>query len=439
MVIFFSRNLDEPKLLNRLLQSFHEVEHCSIQMDQEYHELQPSDDEEFKVLSSVLNAHCMYGSWAIRSIVLPKRRKYLSLSDAEKSLLNWFPDYLAQLEHSIEINSNFFTQVAETMGSNWGGGKKEHWFPPSENDLDKVRGLMIQYVREWSSDGADEREKSMGRILRMAEKLFPDVIERPDVHVLVPGAGLGRLVVEFVKRGFRTQGNEISYHMLLNCNYLLSNTYCENNFVISPFIHKSSNVEKRNYQCRQIHFPDFNPGDISLLNIQYPEIDVQELMSMVAGGFVDLYGPPDRKEFSDIYTSDSIASEFRTSNKGKFKIIATSFFIDTATNIIEYLETIKYCLHDDGYWINFGPLLWHFENDSTEIDVLNLQNKSDQYAQKIPLQGLELSKEDLLDLISKVGFEFLEHESNIETSYGGDPRALGSWIYKCEFWVCKKI
>lgn len=407
-------------------------------MNEGYSEKQ-LDDEEYRVLSSTLSAHHMYSSWATRSIVTPKKHKYSTLSDREKSLLNWFPNYLQQLEHSIEINSRFFTHVADTMGIQWGGGERENWHSPSETDLDKIRGLMTQYVREWSSDGAKERDISMGRILRTAERVFPDIKSRPEVHVLVPGSGLGRLVVEFVKRGFQTQGNEISYHMLLNCNYLLSDTYCENNFAICPFIHKSSNVDKRNFQCRQVQFPDFCPGDISLLNIEYPEINVQELMSMVSGGFVDLYGPPNIETISDMYTSDSNASEFRKSNEGKFKIVATSFFIDTASNIIEYLETIKHCLDKDGYWINFGPLLWHFENDQTEIDVNSINNNGERNSNKIPLQGLEISKEDLLKLISDVGFEFIEHESNIETSYGGDPRALGNWIYKCEFWVCKKI
>lgn len=396
------------------------------------------DIDEYKALTTVLHAHRNYSSWAIREILNPKSLKYESLTHEEKRLLSWFPNYLAQLDHSIQLNRNYFELVADTMAQPWGAGDLGSWFESTYLDLDKVRGVMNQYVREWSSEGASEREISFGMILKAAETFYPDVISRQNVHVLVPGAGLGRLVVEFVKRGFRTEGNELSYHMLLNSNFLLSNTYCENNFVICPFIHKSSNVEKRNYQCRQVYFPDFNPGDISFINKQYPTIPVQDLMSMVAGGFTDLYGPPDLGKVSDLYTEDSMASTFRQENQGKFHIVATSYFLDTATNIIDYLSTILNCLNDDGYWINFGPLLWHFENDDNvyNVKVKNSENGFTEVA--TPMKGLELSKDDLLQLINDIGFEFIEHQSNIESPYGGDDKALASWNYKCGYWVCRK-
>ena len=38
----------------------------------------------------------------------------------------------------------------------------------------------------------------------------------------------------------------------------------------------------------------------------------------------------------------------------------TCFFIDTATNIYEYLETIRELLRPGtGVWINVGPVQWH--------------------------------------------------------------------------------
>lgn len=393
------------------------------------------DIEEYKVLSSVLDAHKNYGNWANEQLIISKQRKYESLNNEEKSLIEWFPNYLNQLKHSIDINSSYFTNIADVMGSIWGAPEFETWHKASSLDFDKIRSIMIQYVREWSSDGHTEREVSFGRILDFAEKAFPVVTERPNVEVLVPGSGLGRLVVEFVKRGFSTQGNELSYHMLLNSNFILNNTYCANNFVLCPFIHKNSNVEKRNYQCRQVYFPDFNPGDISLINEQYPDIPVADLMSMIAGGFVDLYGPPDRGEISDTYTNDPLAVEFRKQNANKFHIIATCYFLDTAANIIDYLKTIKYSLREDGYWINFGPLLWHFEDDDNEYTT---KTPDQSRPQRVPFKGLELSKDDLIELIEKMGFEFVIHESNLNSTYGGDIKSLGSWNYKCEYWVCRK-
>ena len=396
------------------------------------------DIEEYKALTTVLNAHHGYKSWALKEIVNPKRLKFDSLADDEKALISWFPDYVRQLEHSAALNGQYFELVANSMGSAWGAGDPQTWFRETSADLNRLLGMMSQYVREWSGDGREEREVSFGRILRDAERFFPDIESRPNVEVLVPGAGLGRLLVEFVKRGFRTQGNEISYHMLLNSNFILNNTYCENNFVICPFIHKSSNVEKRNYQCRQIYFPDLNPSDMSKITEDYPSIPIEELMSMVAGGFTDLYGPFNKNKISDLVTDDPMAMEFRKENAGKFKIVATCFFLDTATNIIDYLRTIKHCLDDDGYWINFGPLLWHFENDDNVYNVKVQASEGEVKDVPTPLKGLELSRDDILNLVTDIGFEFVEHESGIESSYAGDAKSLGHWKYKCEYWVCRK-
>jgi len=398
------------------------------------------DIAEYRSLTGVLTAHYKYGQWARRTILNPKKLKWQSLTDDEKALLPWFPSYLEMLDFSIKSNETFFRQVAMTTASSWGADKDpSSWYDCSAQDLDKLRGIMIQYVREWSDICAQERDTSMGRILKKCEELFPDIDERPNINVLVPGAGLGRLVVELVKRGFRTQGNEFSYHMLLNSSFILNASYCSNNFNICPFIHKQSNNAKRNFQVRQAYFPDFFPGDISLIRKEHPDIPVGDLMSMVAGSFVDLYGPLDLNKLNETYTEDPKAVEFRRSVRNKFKIIATCFFIDTASNIIDYLRSIKNCLAVDGYWINFGPLLWHHEDDDDVINSITIDPKTNSRRKvPTPMKGLELSREDLIQLIKNIGFEFIEHISDIQTTYGGDPMALGSWNYKCEFWVCRK-
>lgn len=43
-----------------------------------------------------------------------------------------------------------------------------------------------------------------------------------DVHILVPGAGLGRLAFEIAKRGYTCQGNEFSLFMLFASNFVLN-------------------------------------------------------------------------------------------------------------------------------------------------------------------------------------------------------------------------
>lgn len=50
----------------------------------------------------------------------------------------------------------------------------------------------------------------------------------------------------------------------------------------------------------------------------------------------------------------------REENRGAFDCVVTCFFIDTAHNIIEYLEIMNHCLKPGGHWVNMGPLLYHW-------------------------------------------------------------------------------
>jgi carnosine N-methyltransferase len=49
-----------------------------------------------------------------------------------------------------------------------------------------------------------------------------DLITGQRLSVLHPGCGLGRLVFEFAVRGFKSQGNEFAYFMLLSSNFILN-------------------------------------------------------------------------------------------------------------------------------------------------------------------------------------------------------------------------
>lgn len=79
------------------------------------------------------------------------------------------------------------------------------------------------------------------------------------IHVLVPGAGLGRLAFDIAKAGYSSQGNEFSYFMLLASNMVLnryvtrgcSMPICDgcrsdepNQFEIFPYVHNSCNVNR---------------------------------------------------------------------------------------------------------------------------------------------------------------------------------------------------
>lgn len=395
--------------------------------------------EEFKALTSVLLAFYHFGKWEYDELVKPRRLKLTSLAEEELALLPWLPEHLQHIEQCIEMNSQFTRTLALSVARDWGvSANPNEWYACRVNELDKVRSTLLQFSREWSTEGTAERKISFGRIKAELCKRYPDPLERKNARVLVPGCGLGRLVFDIVKEGFWCQGNELNYHMLLASNFILNHCQFANHFSMFPFLHKWSNLTKRVNQIRPIMIPDINPLCIYEMESSNPQIPYSELMSMAAGSFVDLYGPVDSTSSLNV-PADTAADEFRLDNKGSFDVVVTCFFLDTASNIIDYIKSIHYCLKPHGIWINFGPFLWHFEDDDNIYTVHKKLNANGiKKAIPEPMKGLELSREDLINLIEKMGFCFEKHELDIESTYSTDPRSLGSFGYKCDFWVCRK-
>lgn len=190
------------------------------------------------------------------------------------------------------------------------------------------------------------------------KKYFPSPLNPENgslIKVLFPGAGLGRLVFDFAVDGYAAQGNEFSYFMLVSSNFILNMIENAEEFEIQPFIHTFSNTFEENDPFEVYKIPDVNPADL---------IKPGHDFSMVAGEFVDVY-----KKQTEEWDS-----------------VITCFFLDTANNIIEYIETIHKILKKNGVWINFGPLLYHYADMQDECSI-------------------ELSWEEIKYIIQNMGFE----------------------------------
>lgn len=99
--------------------------------------------------------------------------------------------------------------------------------------------------------------------------------------------------------------------------------------------------------------------------------------------------------------------------------MVTCFFIDTAHNVIDYVEKIWTILKPNGYWINFGPLLYHFADMPNEVSV-------------------ELSYEQLKHVIKSVGFKFLKEDLHIPSTYLENTKSMLKYNYECVFFVVQK-
>ncbi|CAH2353113.1 carnosine N-methyltransferase [[Candida] railenensis] len=397
-------------------------------------------DEEYKALTSTLSAFYSYGKYTFQDLIAPRRVKVNSIPPKDLELIPWYPKHLENLTECLHMNEDFTKKLALSVAEDWGApSDPSQWAEPQTQDFDKVRSILLQLTREWSEDGASERNVAFDKVIDEVCGLYPDISTRQGVKVLIPGCGTGRLVFEFVKRGFWCQGNEFSYHMLLASNFVLNHSFVAHNYSIFPFIHKFSNLIKRSNQIRPITIPDINPTEITDLERANPSIPYTDLMSMTAGSFVDLYGPEDLNVINDTYSDDDQAKQFRSANSETFDVLVSCYFLDTASNIIEYLKAIHHTLKTGGVWINFGPLLWHFEEDGN-MTYITRKNEDGQ-DEKVPsaMKGFELSREDLLELVEKIGFTIEKVEDEIPTNYCTDPRSLGGFEYKCVYWVARKI
>ncbi|KAF3925361.1 hypothetical protein ABW20_dc0110027 [Dactylellina cionopaga] len=303
----------------------------------------PSCEEEQNVLLATLASFYLYRRAAHYTFTHRRRRNFYSLPLAQQEVLKKvsYQPTLDNLDDCIERNSNFAEFILKSGCDSFGIDIRgaETWKDLADNgDMDKARSTMKQFLHQ----------------------LFGAVTPRCDVRVLVPGAGLGRLAFEICRRGYAAEGNEFSYHQLIASNFVLNNTRMVNEFVIHPFCLGFSNHRSRAEQARAITIPDVHPATELNKQLEFtvPEgshrppgvyrYRPSQYFSMSAGEFVESYNTPEAK--------------------GTFDCVVTCFFIDTARNLLAYLETIRNVLVEGGVWINNGPLLWHWEGaDATQI------------------------------------------------------------------------
>lgn len=293
------------------------------------------------------------------------------------------------------------------------------------NDMDKARSTIRQLYRDFSSGGAKERQATFGPMLGALDRYTSGTppSERDTVRVLIPGAGLGRLLLETCAAGYSTEGNEISYHQLLMSNWILNNQPVAGRHTLYPWALNFSNHTSRSNQLQRFEVPDVAP--MGLLNAGSEAVNARvppwERLSMTAGDFCVLYR--------------------ETEYQQAFQAVLTCFFIDTAPNVISYIETVKSCLQEGGLWINMGPLLWHFEGGQTHTERAETDSSAQNDADKgIGEPGsFELTDEEVISMLQCHGFEVVEHDNRSHTTgYIEDPNSMLQSIYRPSFWVARR-
>ena len=296
--------------------------------------------------------------------------------------------------------------------------------PPWHNtttasDLEKARSTIRQLYRDWSEEGAKERSVCYTPIGSSLSRYFKDVPSpsRHQVRVLVPGAGLGRLVFDLIYDGYSAEGNEISYHQLLASHFILNCTSQAQQFALYPWALSFSNHISRANQLQKVMVPDVHPASLLQEASQSQEVPAHERMSMTAADFCVHYREEEQKH--------------------AFDAVATCFFIDTAPNLLAYIETVKNCLRSGGIWINVGPLLWHFGKKKAPDE--NEEGASENRNLGIGEAGsVELTHEEVVLLLEHYNFEIIESGTINGTGYIEDPKSMLQSVYRPQHWTAKK-
>ncbi|CBX99540.1 similar to methyltransferase [Plenodomus lingam JN3] len=417
-----------------------------------------ADPEEQRHLLSVLDSFRSYRRLAHFNGTHVRRQAFYSLPQEHWMLLSKPPfsilDSLSKLDDLIDGNAElaesifvagFKAFLAPTMDSDWVASIVPEKYAhdeyriysivmdhlnvqTSKTDLEKARSCIHQFYREWSAEGAIERSQCFEPVISALQVEFTSraemdpALDRAAFKVLAPGAGLGRFVFDVCCAGFSVEGNEISYHELMASSFLLNHVQGARAFKIAPFALNGSNHVSRADQFQTCQIPDINPSD-ELSRAQQSSVPGHERMSMATG------------DFCVVYKSMEYA--------GSFDAVTTVFFIDTAPNLIRYIETVRNCLKPGGVWINLGPLLWHHaarKDDEGDKNQRQHDGKGGAGDAGIGDPGsVELTNEEVIGLVEHFGFSVERHDEKMcETGYISNPRSMLQSTYRPSFWIARK-
>ncbi|KAL7537020.1 hypothetical protein ACHAXR_007539 [Thalassiosira sp. AJA248-18] len=234
---------------------------------------------------------------------------------------------------------------------------------------DTAQQVISHTARDWTAGAAPCRDETHGWIVRaIAEHCSR---RSAQLRVLVPGAGLGRLAYDIATcrqlHDVEVEANDSSITMAIAARSVLEMLEHPQHpaeqrriypFVSDPQINEIDSIKRYEMEL----FPDQEALESFRRSSTTPNL------SFTVGDFVSTYS-------QDICQS-------------QYDAIATCFFIDTATNIYEYLFIMKHLLNENNssIWVNCGPVQWH------------------------PCALLRPTVHELRDLLEAAGFELLTWE-----------------------------
>jgi N2227-like protein len=216
---------------------------------------------------------------------------------------------------------------------------------PTENLYDDPAQILAHLARDWSSYGIPIRDALYPFVVEALAK-YVVATEQPSA-ILIPGAGLGRLAWEIAfsdaaeQGGWAVEALEASIVMAAAANTMFrtasrdvsADPQTSHGFQLHPFaLDYLTNEVDSQHRYDYMTVPDVPASMPRLHGCRSASL------SYTVGDFVD---PVLRRP-------------------NHYAAIVTCFFIDTATNVYEYVDVIQQQLvSGSGVWVNIGPLQWH--------------------------------------------------------------------------------
>jgi hypothetical protein len=220
----------------------------------------------------------------------------------------------------------------------------------------ELRDLLKEIVIDWTKENTTVRQNYNEIIIKDILQYYK--IKYDEINIGVDSLGVGRLIYEIAKLGFKVEVIEKSYLKCIFLNMILNSNTVVEEYEIQPFIYSFSNHLEENSPFTIFKFPDISPN---------PTL------------------------FSQMYINNISMLRFEQSEK--FDIFITFFTIHKTTNILEAINKIYKILKKGGKWYNFGPLIYN-GNDWEDRSLIDVSWESLKYF--ICNIGFSIIKEELI-------------------------------------------
>ncbi|KAG7661899.1 uncharacterized protein J8A68_004594 [[Candida] subhashii] len=300
---------------------------------------QLSEFQKVEVLSAVSSLRNYYRASILQ---LDRRRKLFKLMTWRQQRLCEDVGYLNKLksiQKSIQTNSEFTNAVADHVIDTYGISYKDfNLIDNNKNNNNssvsstnyRVLEALSHYVRDWESleNIGQELIPIYNYVLKHLNNIIPEE-EKSTTCLIFPGSGLGRMAYEFAKLGYgAVHAVEFSGLMSTFAQFNFS-PQKSSSYKIFPYVHNNSDFYTTKLQLRimNISLPGEKPDNFHLHHDDFRYFEI-----------------PNPEKYSQV-------------------VVISIYFLDTAENLMEYLDTIKKLtgpkLNNSikrGYWINAGPL-----------------------------------------------------------------------------------